>query len=86
MTSKLLKLSKIIKIGVPAVAQQVKNTTSIHEDAGSISGLALSIAESCGIGYRCGLDLVLLWLWCKPAAAALIGSLAENCHMPQVQP
>ena len=25
--------------GVPAVAQQVKNLTSIHEDAGSIPGL-----------------------------------------------
>ena len=26
--------------GVPAVAQQGKNPTSIHEDAGSIPGLA----------------------------------------------
>lgn len=26
--------------GVPAVAQQVKDPTSIHEDAGSIPGLA----------------------------------------------
>ena len=24
----------------------------------------------------CGLDLALLWLWCRPAAAALIRSLA----------
>ena len=23
---------------------------------------------SCGIGRRCGLDLVWLWLWCRPAA------------------
>ena len=31
---------------------------------------------SCGVGHRCGLDLALLWLWCKLAAAALIRSLA----------
>ena len=29
-----------IKIGVPLVAQWVKNPTSIHEDAGFIHGLA----------------------------------------------
>ena len=27
---------------------------------------------SCGVGFRCGLDLVLPWLWCRPAAVALI--------------
>ena len=31
---------------------------------------------SCGVGRRCGLDLVLLWLWCRPAATVLIGPLA----------
>ena len=31
---------------------------------------------SCGIGHRCGLDLVLLWLWRRPAATVLIISLA----------
>ena len=31
---------------------------------------------SCGIGHRLGSDPVLLWLWCRPAAAALFGSLA----------
>ena len=35
---------------------------------------------SFGIGCRQGLDLVLLWLWCRLAAAALIGSLA--CELP----
>jgi len=36
-------------------------------------GLGASIAASCSsAGHRCGLDLVLLWLWCWPAAAALI--------------
>ena len=31
---------------------------------------------SCGVGCRCGLDLMLLWLWCRKAAIALIGPLA----------
>ena len=31
---------------------------------------------SCGVGRRHGLDPVLLWLWDRPAAAALIGPLA----------
>ena len=31
---------------------------------------------SCGVGRRFGSDLALLWLWCRPVAAALIHSLA----------
>ena len=31
---------------------------------------------SCGVGRRRGSDLVLLWLWYRPAAVALIGLLA----------
>ena len=31
---------------------------------------------SCGVGRRHGLDLVWLWLWCGPAATALIQLLA----------
>ena len=31
---------------------------------------------SCGVVCRCGSDLVLLWLWRRPAATALIGTLA----------
>ena len=30
---------------------------------------------SCGIGHRCGSDL-LLWLWCRPAATAVDRPLA----------
>ena len=31
---------------------------------------------SCGVGRRCGLDPVLLWLWCRSAAVAPIRPLA----------
>ena len=31
---------------------------------------------NCGVGHRHGLDLALLWLWCRPGAAALIQPLA----------
>ena len=31
---------------------------------------------SCGVDHRCSLDLVLLWLWCRPAATAPIRPLA----------
>ena len=31
---------------------------------------------SCGVVHRGGSDLVLLWLWCRPAAIAPIGPLA----------
>ena len=39
--------TKIFGYGVPVVTHRVKNPTSIHEDAGSISGVAVS----CGIGW-----------------------------------
>ena len=31
---------------------------------------------SCGVGHRCGSDPSLLWLWCRPVAAAPIQPLA----------
>ena len=39
-------------------------------------GYGSSIAVSCGVARRCHLDPMLLWLWCRPVATALIGPLA----------
>ena len=68
------------------------NLTRNCEVAGSIPGLAhwvkrSGVAMSCGVGHRCGLDLVFLWLWSRPAAVALIGPLAwEPPHAEGVAP
>ena len=61
------------------------NPTSIYEDADSIPHPAqrikhLVLPVSCGVGHRCSLDLVVLWLWCRPPAAALIRPLTSTFH------
>ena len=40
---------------------------------------------SCGVGHRHGSDLVLLWLWCRPAAVAPIRELAWESPYTTVQ-
>ena len=59
----------------------VTKRNSIHKDTGLVPGLAqwvkhLALPLSCSVICRHGSDLMLLWLWHRPAAAALIGSLA----------
>ena len=39
-------------------------------------GWGSGVAVKCGVGCRRGLDPVLLWVWHRPVALALIGLLA----------
>ena len=59
------------------------NLISIHEHVGLIPdpwpcsmGQGFSVAMSCSVGHRHGSDPVLLWLWRRLAAVALIQTLA----------
>ena len=63
------------------MAQQLTNTTRIHEHVGSIPGLAQCVKDPVlmwAVVYRSqmGSDPVLLCLWCRIATVAPIQPLA----------
>ena len=70
------------ELGVPVChgSAEMNLINIIHEDAGSIPGLVEWIWSCCElcVGHRRGLDAKLLWLWCRPAATAPIGPLAQE--------
>ena len=65
----------------------LRNPTSICKDAGLILGPTVGqgsdVVMSYSLSRRCGSDPTLLWLWCRPVAAAPIGPLAwELPYLP----
>ena len=72
------KQVRIKIVGLPFGAQRLTNPTRIHEDVGSIPGLAwgCGVGVSCRGGQKCSSDLAWLWLWRGPAATAPIRPLA----------
>ena len=73
------QMLKKLNCGVPVVAQQKQIwLVSMRTQVQSLAWLSgLSILCCCELrcvswSHRCGLDPLLLWLWRRPAAAALI--------------
>ena len=76
-------MRKRMHMGVLMVTQCLTNPARNHEVSGSIPDLAQWVKDpvlpvSCGVGRRFGSDhaLLLLWLWWRPTATALIRPLA----------
>ena len=82
MPASLYKELLLKKIGFQSSveAQLLMNLTGIHEDVDSKTSLSQWVKDpavvSCGVGCRCSLDPILLWLWHRPAATAWIRPLA----------
>ena len=72
-----MHLDKDVQSGSSRCGSVATKLTRIHEDMGLIPGLTQwvkdpALPRSCGVGCRCGSDPLLLWLWCRLAAATLI--------------
>ena len=83
-------LKKLQVHGVPIVAQQkqiwlVSLGRRFNPWLHSV-GLGPGVTVSCGVGHRHGSDPALLWLGHGLTAAAPIGPIARNLHMPWVRP
>ena len=77
-------LLKLDPLGRSHCGSAVMKPVSIHEDEGLIPGLPQWVKDpalpqappvSYDVGHERGSDPVLLWLWCRPAAAAPIRPL-----------
>ena len=73
---------KKLKMGVPVMAQQ-KQTPLVSKrmwvsSSALLIGLRVQHCHELDVGYRCGLELALLWLWWRPEAAAPIQPLVQE--------
>ena len=72
-----LKYFKMINRSTPCGSAEM-NLLSMRMQVWSLAllgGWRFSIAVNCYVGHRCSSHLALLWLWCRPAATALIRPL-----------
>ena len=63
-------------LGFSRLRTQLASMRTQVQSLASFSRLRIWHFESCGAGHRYGSDMVLLWLWHRPAATAPIQPLA----------